>query len=31
MKLTIKQEQGLKIAVAKYREHAPYTCIAGYA
>lgn len=31
MELSLKQEQGLKIAVARYKEHAPYTCIAGYA
>lgn len=31
MTLTNKQEQALKIAVARYRNHEPYTCIAGYA
>lgn len=31
MGLTIKQEQGLKIAVQRYKEKEPYTCIAGYA
>lgn len=31
MKLTKKQEEGLKIAVARYRAHEQYTCIAGYA
>lgn len=31
MILTNKQEQGLKIAVERYRNHEPYTCIAGYA
>lgn len=29
--LTKKQEEGLKIAVARYKNHEPYTCIAGYA
>lgn len=29
--LTIKQEQGLKIAIDKYNNHEPYVCIAGYA
>lgn len=29
--LTKKQEEGLKIAVARYKERKPYTCIAGYA
>lgn len=31
MKLTTKQEEGLKIAVARYNERKSYTCIAGYA
>lgn len=31
MKLTTKQEEGLKIAVARYNEQKSYTCIAGYA
>lgn len=31
MELNSKQEQGLKIAVARYKSHEPYTCIAGYA
>lgn len=31
MELTRKQEQGLKIAVDRYRSGEPYTCIAGYA
>lgn len=31
MILTAKQEEGLKIAVQRYRNHEPYTCIAGYA
>lgn len=31
MELTIKQEQGLKIAIERYRHNEPYTCIAGYA
>lgn len=31
MILTAKQEDGLKIAVARYKSHEPYTCIAGYA
>lgn len=31
MILTAKQEEGLKIAVARYKERKPYTCIAGYA
>ena len=30
MKLTKKQEEGLKIAVARYRENEIYTVIAGY-
>ena len=31
MELTRKQEEGLKIAVARYKAHEPWTCIAGYA
>lgn len=31
MELTKGQEQGLKIAVARYKAHEAYTCIAGYA
>ena len=31
MILTVKQEEGLKIAVTRYKSHEPYTCIAGYA
>ena len=29
--LTENQKQGLEIAVKRYREHKPYTCISGYA
>lgn len=31
MELTNKQNQGLKIAVARYKAHEPYTIISGYA
>lgn len=31
MKLTRKQEEGLKIAVDRFKHHEKYTCIAGYA
>ena len=31
MQLTKKQERGLKIAVARFNEHEPWTCVAGYA
>lgn len=31
MILTTKQEQGLKIAIERYRNNEPYTCIAGFA
>ena len=31
MILTAKQEEGLKIAVARHRAHEKYTVIAGYA
>ena len=30
MVLTKGQEQGLKVAVERYRNHEPYTVIAGY-
>jgi len=30
MQLTNKQEEGLKIAVSRYKNHEPYTCIAGF-
>lgn len=29
--LTPQQQEGLMIAVQRYREHRPYTCISGYA
>ena len=29
--LTERQKQGLEIAVSRYNQHKPYTCIAGYA
>lgn len=29
--LTDKQKEGLEIAVQRYRQHKPYTCISGYA
>ena len=29
--LTKNQEDGLKTAVARYKNKEPYTCIAGYA
>ena len=29
--LTTKQEEGLKIAVRRFKDHEPWTCIAGYA
>lgn len=29
--LTKKQEQGLKIAIARYKNNEPYTVISGYA
>ena len=28
---TAKQEEGLKIAVARYKANEPWTCISGYA
>lgn len=31
MLLTAKQEEGLKIAVKRFKDHEAYTCIAGYA
>lgn len=31
MILTNRQMEGLKIAVARYRAHEPYTVISGYA
>ena len=31
MVLTKKQEEGLKIAVERYNNGEPWTCIAGYA
>ena len=31
MILTAKQEEGLRIAVQRYKDHEPWTCIAGYA
>lgn len=31
MMLTNKQEEGLKIAVSRYKNGERYTCIAGYA
>ena len=31
MELNTKQEEGLKIAVARFKERQPWTCIAGYA
>lgn len=31
MILTTKQEEGLRLAVTRYKSHEPYTCIAGYA
>lgn len=31
MILTNKQEEGLKIAVDRYKAREPWTCIAGYA
>ena len=29
MKLTNKQEEGLRIAVARYKAREPWTCISG--
>ena len=31
MQLTQKQQEGLEIAVQRYKDHKTYTCIAGYA
>ena len=31
MLLTNKQEQGLRVAVSRYKSHEAYTCISGYA
>ena len=31
MILTNKQEEGLRIAVSRYKMGEPYTCISGYA
>ena len=31
MILTYKQEEGVRIAVARYKEGLPYTVISGYA
>ncbi len=31
MVLTAKQEEGLRVAVQRYKERKPYTCISGYA
>ena len=31
MILTNKQQEGLKIAVARFKAHEPYTCVSGYA
>ena len=31
MTLTTKQEEGLRIAVARYKAHEAYTTISGYA
>lgn len=31
MILTAKQEEGLKIAVARYKANESWTCISGYA
>lgn len=31
MQLTKKQKEGLKIAVARYRNHEKFTVISGYA
>lgn len=31
MELTKKQQEGLELAVKRYNEGLPYTCIAGYA
>lgn len=31
MELTAKQQEGLKLAIARYRNHEQYTVISGYA
>lgn len=31
MELTRKQEEGLRIAVERYRQNEPYSVISGYA
>lgn len=31
MILSKKQEEGLRVAIARYKAHEPYTCIAGFA
>ena len=31
MELTKKQNEGLKTAIQRYKDHQPYTCIAGFA
>lgn len=31
MILTNKQQEGLKIAVARFKAHEPYTCVSGFA
>ncbi len=31
MELTKKQQEGLKLAVARYKNKEAYTCISGYA
>lgn len=31
MELTNGQQEGLKVACNRYKEHKLYTCIAGYA
>lgn len=31
IRLTTKQEEGLKLAIQRYKSREPYTCIAGYA
>lgn len=31
IKLTEKQQKGVDLAVARYKEGKPYTCISGYA
>ena len=31
MILTTKQEEGLKIAVRRFKDREPWTCISGYA